>query len=154
MLNKNLLVLSLLLLLLQPYPILAEQIRFLDEPVLYFADTHELTVNAEALSTLESFVRNWSQFEILVPKDQFPIDAPNCKQTVQIRFKGIEPVNNMASATQKARWDLLEKIRNKDDRNVAPLIVAVDTSQYVKRLENGKLRLSYCNVFIDEIKLQ
>jgi len=154
MLNKNLLVLSLLLLLLQPYPILAEQIRFLDEPVLYFADTHELTVNAEALSTLESFVRNWSQFEILVPKDQFPIDAPNCKQTVQIRFKGIEPVNNMASATQKARWDLLEKIRNKVDRKVAPLIVTVDTSGYVRRLENGKLRLSYCNVFVNEVILK
>ena len=152
MFNKSLLVVSLFL--LQPHPILAEQIKFLNEPVLYFANTHDLTVNEEAPSTLESFVRNWSQFEILVPKDQFPIDAPNCKQTVQIRFKGIEPVNNMASATQKARWDLLEKIRNKDDRNVAPLIVAVDTSQYVKRLENGKLRLSYCNVFIDEIKLQ
>ena len=152
MLNKSLLVVSLFL--LPPHPILAEQIKFLNEPVLYFANTHDLTVNEEAPSTLESFVRNWSQFEILVPKDQFPIDAPNCKQTVQIRFKGIEPLNNMASVTQKARWDLLEKIRNKVDRNVAPLIVTVDTSRYVNRLENGKLRLSYCNVFIDEIKLQ
>jgi hypothetical protein len=152
MLNKSLLVLSLLL--LQPHPILAEQIKFLNEPVLYFADTYDLTVNKEAPSTLESFVRNWSQFEILVPKDQFPIPAPNCKETVQIRFKGIKPVNDMASATQKARWDLLERIRNQNDNNAGPLILTVDTTQYMKRFEDGPYRLSYCNVFVDEVILK
>ncbi|MDP3188203.1 hypothetical protein [Limnobacter sp.] len=41
----------------------------------------------DAQATLESFVRNWSQFEILVDKQYFPIKAPNCKQTIQIRFQ-------------------------------------------------------------------
>jgi hypothetical protein len=106
-------------------------------------------VNQDAQTTLESFVRNWSQFEILVNKEHFPIEAPNCKQTIQIRFKGIEPVKNQISQVQKSRWELLERIRNGNDGNASPIFLQIDTKPYMKKSADGKYRLAYCNVFVE-----
>ncbi len=85
--------------------VFAEPIRFIERPTIYISDTSILTVNQDAQTTLESFVRNWSQFEILVDKKFFPIEAPNCKQTIQIRFKGMEPFKNQGGNC----WNVSER---------------------------------------------
>ena len=72
------------------HPTSAQTFKFIENPTIYISGKADLKVNQDAQMTFESFVKNWSQFEILVDKKLFPIDAPNCKETIQIRFKGIE----------------------------------------------------------------
>lgn len=146
MLNKH--VTAVLLLFALSTPTFAETIKFIENPTIYISSTADLKVNQDAQITLESFVRNWSQFEILVNKKHFPIEAPNCKQTIQIRFKGIEPVKNQISQVQKSRWELLERIRNGNDGNASPIFLQIDTKPYMKKSADGKYRLAYCNVFV------
>jgi len=67
--------------------VFAEPIRFIERPTIYISDTSILKVNQDAQTTLESFVRNWSQFEILVDKNLFPIEAPNCQKPFRFDSK-------------------------------------------------------------------
>ncbi|HEY1057673.1 MAG TPA: hypothetical protein VGE55_02965 [Limnobacter sp.] len=131
-----------------PLATAANNIQWVDGPALVIGNTSNLTTNADAPTTLEAFVRNWSQFEILVPKNQFPIAAPNCKQTVQIRFKGIEPTTADINAVQQARWNLLQAIRT-EDASLFPITLKVDTSAYIAKGNNGQYALRYCNVFVE-----
>lgn len=127
----------------------AESIQFIDNPTIYISTTTDLRVNQDVQTTLESFVRNWSQFEILVDKNLFPIEAPNCQKTIQIRFKGIEPTKNQISQVQKSRWELLNRLRNNNFQNTTPIFLQVDTRQYMKQSADGKYTLDYCNVFVE-----
>jgi hypothetical protein len=126
-----------------------EPIQFIDNPTIYISDTNGLKVNEDAQTTLESFVRNWSQFEILVDKNLFPIEAPNCQRTIQIRFKGIEPTKNRISQVQKSRWELLNRLRNSNLKDTTPIFLHLDTKHYIKKSANGKYMLDYCNVFVE-----
>ncbi len=127
----------------------AQTIKFIQSPTIFISSTVDLKVNQDAHTTLESFARNWSQFEILVNKQHFPIDAPNCKENIQIRFKGIEPVTNQISEVQKSRWELLQRIRNGNYHNTSPILLAIDTTQYIKKSKDGNFALDYCNVFVE-----
>lgn len=129
--------------------VFAEPIRFIERPTIYISDTSILKVNQDAQTTLESFVRNWSQFEILVDKNLFPIEAPNCQKTIQIRFKGIEPIKNRISPAQQSRWELLNRLRNDNSQNTTPVFLRIDTKHYVKKSADGKYTLDYCNVFVE-----
>lgn len=126
-----------------------EPIQLIANPTIYITDTNGLRVNQDAQKTLESFVRNWAQFEILIDKNLFPIEAPNCKETIQIRFKGIEPVKDQISQVQKSRWELLERLRNDSFKNTTPVFLQLDTKQYIKKSANGKYIMDYCNVFVE-----
>ena len=121
----------------------AEQIQFIEGPTIYISETNGLKVNQDAHTTFESFVRNWSQFEILIDKNLFPIKAPNCKQTIQLRFKGIEPIKNETNQVQKSRWELLERLRTNNIEDTTPVF------HYINRSANGKYTLEYCNVFVE-----
>ena len=91
----------------------------------------------DAQATLESFVRNWSQFEILVDK-QFKFD-----------FKGIEPAENQVNPIQQSRWELLERIRNRNQQEASPVFLQIDTKLYMHKSADGKYALNYCNVFVE-----
>lgn len=147
MLNKNT-VLSLLI-FTQAHAVSAEPIRLIENPTIYISSVTDLKINQDTQSTLESFVRNWSQFEILVDKQLFPIEAPNCKNTIQIRFKGIEPVKNHITQIQKSRWELLERIKNGNHQNAPPVFLRIDTKLYMQKSADGKYTLDYCNVFVE-----
>ncbi|MCE2746501.1 MAG: hypothetical protein LW710_11440 [Burkholderiales bacterium] len=126
-----------------------EPIQFIEIPTIYISDTNDLHVNEDAPATLESFVRNWSQFEILIDKKLFPIEAPNCQRTIQIRFKGIEPNKSQISPVQKSRWELLDRLRNGNLKDTTPIFLQLDTKHYIKKSANGKYVLEYCNVFVE-----
>ncbi|MDZ4056653.1 MAG: hypothetical protein U1D69_06740 [Polynucleobacter sp.] len=129
--------------------VFAEPIRFIERPTIYISDTSILKVNQDAQTTLESFVRNWSQFELLIDKNLFPIKAPNCQKTIQIRFKGIEPIKNRISPAQQSRWELLERLRKSNIQDTSPVFLQIDTRQYMKKSADGKYTLDYCNVFVE-----
>ncbi len=131
-----------------PFATASGHIHFLTKPSLVLSDTSGVQVNPDAPTDIQSFVRNWSQFEILVPKKNFPIEASNCKETIQIRFKGIEPSGTTITAKQLARWELLQAIRQ-NEQNIAPVILAVDVSAYMTKHSDVRYSLSYCNVFVD-----
>ncbi len=131
-----------------PFALASESIQFFSSPSLVLNQTSDLRVSAIAPTDIQSFVRNWSQFEILVPKKNFPIEASNCKETIQIRFKGIEPSGTTITAKQMTRWELLQAIRQ-NEQNIAPVILEVDVSAYMTKHSDGRYSLSYCNVFVD-----
>ncbi|WP_334120172.1 hypothetical protein [Limnobacter sp.] len=141
---------SVVLLLTFPTHLLAGAgIQFLNKTTLFITNIQELSLHQQAPSSIKQLIENWSQFEILVNKKHFPIEAPNCKQTIKIRFKGIEPVKDQISQVQKSRWELLERIRNGNDGNASPIFLQIDTKPYMKKSADGKYRLDYCNVFVE-----
>ncbi|WP_257291576.1 hypothetical protein [Endozoicomonas sp. ONNA1] len=76
------------------------------------------------------------QFEVLVPKQFFPISAPNCKKNIIIRMP--------ASDTEEQKKALYEKLMAGKS-----VVVTLELNPYVNIINESplKLELQYCNVF-------
>ncbi|WP_252179496.1 hypothetical protein [Endozoicomonas sp. 4G] len=76
------------------------------------------------------------QFEVFVPKEYFPISAPNCNKNIIIRMP-----YSKKETTKKALYDKL--LQNKS------VTVTLEANPYVTVIQEKpvKLQLQYCNVF-------
>lgn len=77
------------------------------------------------------------QFEVLVPKQYFPVPAPNCRENIIIRMPWSEH-----ETTKKALFETLLSARK-------PVPVILELNPYVKVVQQQplSLELTYCNVF-------
>ena len=77
------------------------------------------------------------QFEVLVPKQYFPVPAPNCRRNIIIRMPWSEH-----EATKKALYETLLTATE-------PVPVILELNPYVEVLQEQplSLELTYCNVF-------
>ena len=77
------------------------------------------------------------QFEVLVPKEYFPIPAPNCRKNIIIRM----PWSKNEAKKRALYEELLSATK--------PIPVILELNPYVKVLHKQPLdlELTYCNVF-------
>ena len=97
----------------------------------YLLDTEQYKIN------LDYGFNAGGQFEVLVPKEHFPIAAPNCNRDIIIRMPWSSIVDD-----KKALYDqLLSKQQN--------TLVTLELNPYVKVISEQplQLELTYCNVF-------
>jgi hypothetical protein len=98
--------------------------------------------------TREQFEEEWGQFEVLVPKQSFPIPAPNCRKNVILRMPGVTP--NAPSREQQlaARWDVFQAVHALREGKRSQVEFELASGPYLKTDKQGRLRLQYCNAYI------
>ena len=104
------------------------------------------TINADNLVKIETlsekqFKQNGGQFEVLLKKQAFPIEAPNCKSDIILRMPWIA---SQLGLTQK--YLLYESIVTLIHNQKDAVTVAIELNPYVKPDKN-ELLLTGCNVY-------
>lgn len=90
----------------------------------------------------------YGQFEVFVPKDHFPVPAPNCKKNIILRMPGVAPNDPSRSAKLDARWDLFQYLHAVKEGKKESILVYVASGPYMKTKKGGTRELEYCNAFI------
>ena len=123
-------------LLLFTLPIMAIQVKVNSGKYSdYYHIKYELTSGQYKVNSDYGFNKG-GQFEVLVPKQYFPIDAPNCKNDIIIRM----PYSENEEIKRKLYDDLV---------SAKNAVVTLELNPYVNVLKKEplKLELEYCNVF-------
>ena len=94
------------------------------------------------------FDDDWGQFQVLIPKERFPVSAPNCKKNIILRMPGVAPDDPSRSAKLDARWDLFQSLYAVKEGKRESILVYVASGPYMKTKKNGARELEYCNAFI------
>jgi hypothetical protein len=99
------------------------------------------------LLTKEQFVLRRGQFEVLLKKAEFPIDAPYCKSDLILRMPGTDPDYVDSKMFVEEKFDIYNAIRNiqQSEKNSSKDIY-VELNPYVK-IKNGEFQLTQCNIF-------
>jgi hypothetical protein len=83
------------------------------------------------------------QFEIFIPKEKFPISAPNCSKNIIVRMPASLnlPVDKKAVEKKRKLFDALSKSE--------PKRIIIELNPYFKIISKNPLdfELQYCNVF-------
>ena len=90
----------------------------------------------------------WGQFQVLIPKERFPVPAPNCKKNVIFRMTAVAPDDPSRSAKLSARWDLFQSLHAVREGEKESILVRVASGPYMKTRKDGTRVLEYCNAFI------
>jgi hypothetical protein len=90
----------------------------------------------------------WGQFEVLIPKERFPVPAPNCKKNIILRMPGVSPNDRSRSAKLDARWDLFQSLYAVKEGKKESILVYIASGPYMKTKKDGAGELEYCNAFI------
>ncbi len=88
------------------------------------------------------------QFQVLIPKERFPIPAPNCRKNVIFRMPGVPHEDPLRSAKLDARWDLFQSLYAVKEGKKESIPVYVASGPYMKTKKDGTRELEYCNAFI------
>jgi hypothetical protein len=56
------------------------------------------------------FDDDWGQFEVFIPKEHFPVAAPNCRKNIILRMPGVSHEDPLRSAKLDARWNLFQSL--------------------------------------------
>lgn len=121
-----------------------------DVNVVHFNGVDEFELAKDSPNTLEALTKDWGQFELLIPKINFPVAAPHCKGKVILRFVAIPPNDLSREERISARWSLLQNIRDFELGKTKELTIQFDLKNYVVRDLSGNVQLKYCNVFSDK----
>lgn len=108
------------------------------------------TINAGNLVKIETlsekqFKQNGGQFEVLLRKKGFPIEAPNCKSDIILRMPWIP---SQSKLTQK--YLLYKNIVALTHDQTDAVTVAIELNPFVKvdeRVDENGLHLTACNVY-------
>jgi len=101
----------------------------------YYHIKYELTSGNYSVNSEYGFNKG-GQFELFVPKEHFPVAAPNCNDNIIIRM----PYSKL-EANKRALFDSLV-----DSKTVS---VILELNPYINVLSKAplKIELQYCNVF-------
>ncbi|KXI27450.1 hypothetical protein [Paraglaciecola hydrolytica] len=91
--------------------------------------------------TLQQFVVNGGQFELLINKAEFPIPAPQCKSDIILRMPWVAPQHDVSE-----KYQLYLAIVNLADTQQGRVPVAIELNPYIEKNEDG-IQLQHCNVF-------
>lgn len=89
------------------------------------------------------------QFEVYIPKEQFPTQAPNCKEYILLRMPWTNPKLPDSISFVKEKRILFEKIEAVKRGGIAAVDVVIELNPYVKvkNINPLKLELGGCNLF-------
>jgi hypothetical protein len=107
--------------------------------LLYTINTDNL-VKIETLSE-KQFKQNGGQFEVLLKKQAFPIEAPNCKSDIILRMPWVASQLGLSQKYLLYK-NIIALIHNQKDA----VTVTIELNPYVKPDKNGLL-LTACNVY-------
>ncbi len=101
----------------------------------YYHIKYELTPDKYKVNSEYGFNKG-GQFEVFVPKEHFPITAPNCNENIIIRM----PYSDLENRKRALYNDLLSS---------KTITVTLELNPYIKVLNKDPLQieLEYCNVF-------
>jgi len=117
---------------------------------LILGHAKEFRIARGAPTSPEALARDWGQFELLIPRKQFPLAAPACRSDVKLRFIALPPDAPNRDSRVQARWHLLEKLRRIAAGSPDEVRIPLDTRYYVIRKNGHAPVLKYCNSFADE----
>jgi len=88
------------------------------------------------------------QFQVLIPKEHFPVPAPNCEKNVIFRVPWVAHEDPLRSAKLDARWNLFQSLYAVKEGKRESILVYVASGPYMKTKKDGTRELEYCNAFI------
>ena len=88
------------------------------------------------------------QFQVLIPKEHFPVPAPNCKKNVIFRMPWVSHEDPLRSAKLDARWDIFQSLYAVKEGKKVSILMYVASGPYMKMKKDGTRVLEYCNAFI------
>jgi hypothetical protein len=95
----------------------------------------------------ESFDRDWGQFEVLVPKDRFPIPAPNCRRNVILRMPAVDPDASDREHRIEQRWQMFRSLHELTRNHIDGVQTRLARGPYMEIDDDGKPVLEYCNAY-------
>ncbi len=101
-------------------------------------------------TTLDAFMRDGGQFQVRVPKERFPISAPNCRKHVIVRMPAVLPGAAKWRERVASRWELFQSVLAVKAGQVSRLEVQLKAGPYQRRDAQGNPVLEYCNAFFEE----
>ncbi|WP_081429952.1 hypothetical protein [Paraglaciecola sp. T6c] len=91
--------------------------------------------------TVQEFEQNGGQFEVLLKKSAFPIQAPNCNSNLILRMPWVP-----SSVDLTLKYQLYKSILAVSLGQTEHVSVVVELNPYVQETEQG-LELTQCNLF-------
>ena len=95
----------------------------------------------------EKFENDMGAFEIRIPKQNFPVPAPNCKKEIILRMPGSYAEDSTIKEDIEAKWKIFQDVKQVKAGNYKDLKVTVTPLHYVTDRADGTMELEYCNVF-------
>ncbi len=113
---------------------------------LEYVLTKENIISLEALTNTQ-FKINGGQFEVLIKKSMFPIDAPSCKSNIILRMPWSNPGVTNYELFIDEKYEIYNEIRRVYEADeIYSIDVVIELNPYVI-LDSGDLKLTQCNVF-------
>jgi hypothetical protein len=109
---------------------------------------HLLKVRPAQATTREDFEADWGQFEASVPKQYFPIAAPNCRSKVILRMPGVPPDASQRKQRLETRWRLFQAFHALTGHRMEQLKIGIAPGPYMSKDKQGRAVLEYCNAYI------
>ncbi|KAF5419870.1 MAG: hypothetical protein C5S49_00030 [Candidatus Methanogaster sp.] len=105
------------------------------------------SIKPNSAITRKSFEEDWGQFEILIPKNRFPIPAPNCRKNIILRMPAVAPDAPDREKQMEFRWQIFRSLHDLIDNKVEHLEVFIASGPYMSVDKHGKPVLQYCNAY-------
>lgn len=93
------------------------------------------------------FSINGGQFDVLIGKEDFPVNAPKCNSNIILRMPWTTPENThfdrLVSEKYKVHQSIVNVLNSKENEELA---VYIELNPYVE-VSGNRLQLTQCNVF-------
>jgi hypothetical protein len=119
------------------------------QEILRISASSQIRLDPGAPDSASELVRDWGQFELQLPKEHFPLRAPNCRGKIRLRFIAITPDDPNREIRLDERWALLQKLQRIEQGEPNEAVIQLNLKHYVTRKASGEVVLSYCNAFAD-----
>ena len=102
----------------------------------------------------EAFDFNGGAFQILIPKELFPIPAPNCRKNVILSVSGTNPDALYSNEKLDLRWKLFQSLNAVFEGKIASVEVPLEIKHspgfapYMRLDKQGNPVLEWCNAWI------
>jgi len=102
-----------------------------------------------------AFDYDGGQFQVLIPKEMFPIPAPNCKRNVILRMPGTDRNAPGSDRELECRWQLFQSLHAAKEGGIASIEVPIEVKHslgfapYMRLDKQGNPTLEWCNAYID-----
>ena len=128
-------------------PVFAANDKEANELSLTLTANNVIGISADKDTTRAAFDQAYGQFQVLIPKQLFPVAAPHCRKNVILRMPGTAPHAPNAKAALDAKWDLFQSIHAVLDGRASGVKVFIDAGPYMTRDNYGRVVLEWCNAF-------
>lgn len=108
----------------------------------------------------QAFEYNGGQFQLLIPKRQFPLPAPHCRKNIILRMPGTNRTESGAEWRLALRWHLFQTVHAVAEGKIDHVDIPIQVKHspgfapYMRVDKHGHAELEWCNAFIDARTLQ